>query len=147
MNVDAKALKRLTRYLRKFRAEVIPELKKINKDTAKEVVKVGKAKGKSMGSTFKKAAPSIRAGTSAVGAVVFLGGGRWPYAIGAELGSKQGPRKKQFEYWRGNPPLNPFDGAAGYFLFPAIRESQQEIKTGWVKEMDDWIDRTFPAVI
>lgn len=123
------------------------KFKQTLKKTSKTVVKYGKAKAKAMGSTPGKAAPSLRSGTSGTGAKVMLGGGRHPYAIGSELGSKQGPRKKQFEQYRGQPPASPFEGSSGYWLFPSIRENEVPIETGWAKDLDDWVAETFPHII
>ena len=47
------------------------------------------------------------------GAAVKIGGARFPFALGAEFGSK---RFRQFEPWRGA------GATAGYFMWPAIRE-------------------------
>ncbi|MET0461865.1 MAG: hypothetical protein ABW007_01870 [Chitinophagaceae bacterium] len=130
--------------LKQADADLPKEARKSAKDSAKVGAQAAKAKGKSLGSVQGKSAPAIRASGAGGAAAIILGSSARPYAIGAEMGSKQGYRKKQFDEWKGQITPNAFDGSWGYFLGPALRENQDTIENMWKSGIEDLVERVFP---
>lgn len=123
--------------LRRANAESKAAVKAVNKSVAELVVE--KAKGAAEGRQAVKAAASLRAANTVGAAQVKGGSARLPWFKGAEFGSK---RYKQFKPWRGNQSVNAFEGGAGYFLYPSIRASKNEILS---KFRDSALDAIRPA--
>ena len=84
-----------------------------------------------------KTAPSIRSLAQQTRAQVSLGGGAYPFAMGAEFGSV---RYRQFKPWRGS------NADAGYFLYPTIRSMGQsgEIERLYMDAVEDAVKGAFP---
>ena len=122
--VRVTGLKELRSVLRKMGdKELLRELAKVNNRMAGVVV--SRARGKASSSMESAAASRLRASRGNAKATVTLGGK--PYDIGAEFGAL---RWHQFRPWRGN------GATAGYFLFPAVRESREELIEQYVNEID-----------
>ncbi len=99
-------------------------------DAAKTVI--ADAKGNASTRMERSAAGRLKVSKGANAAAVMLGGK--PYDLGAEFGAK---RWHQFKPWRGN------DIDAGYFLFPAVRDAQDELLDEFSDVIDDiWNGRS-----
>jgi len=88
----------------------------------------------------------IGARGTARAAIVTLTAGAVPDAFGQEFGSKQGPRKRQFDPWRGNPSESTWidEAGPGYALFPAIRANRQRIMDEYMDRLVDGLKEAFP---
>jgi hypothetical protein len=115
-------------------------IKEANVIAAKELVSVAKGKAESLGSVAAKSAKSLRASFALNYSAVNLGGGRYPFALGAEFGAKQ---YRQFKSWRGNQ-FEGWEGGPGYFLFPSLREHGEEIVKRYFDRIDRLTDEAFP---
>mgnify|MGYP000483430577 CR=1 FL=1 len=127
--------------LREFRADLkaledrLPrELTKVNKRAAEFLAQRARARGQSLGSVAAKAAETLRASGSQLGGYV-IGGDGAPYFFGAEFGAFAYP---QFKPWRGS------GGDAGYFVYPEIRASEEEVVDMYGDLLDDLAARAFP---
>jgi len=131
---------------------VLKELGKVNNRIASVVV--SRAQGNAGTAMERSAAGRLRAGKGATKATVTLGGK--PYDLGAEFGARRNvvrTRKVRVATVMGTAMygsgtylgLNQFKDhrgtgeRAGYFLYPAIRESRDEI----IDQYGDEIDRLF----
>jgi hypothetical protein len=100
-------------------------------DKVAEVVEhaaAGKARG--LGGVAAKSAPALGTQRGSDAAAVVLDGNAYPFAPGAEFGSIAYP---QFDAWRGQED--------GYFLYPAIRETEDQNVQTFVDAVDDLINR------
>lgn len=100
---------------------------------ASEIV-IPAAKGKARTRMQRRAADTLKAAKISTGAAVKFGSG-FPAAMGAEFGAYRNQRRlgrphgtvanvtgwNQFEPWRGS------DQDSGYFLWPAIRDTADEV--------------------
>lgn len=102
------------------------ELRAANKEAADYVTDKSRSRGQSQGSTAAMIAAQIRASAGAQSAGVSLG--RHPAAAGAEFGGQKRPTTQQFR---------PHLGRTGYFVYPTIRDSAEEI----VEPYEEAIDR------
>ena len=121
------------RALRKMDRDLYREMTQANRAIGTMVVKRGRAKAASYSSQAKKASGSMRVASARSGINLSLGGGRWPYALGAEFGALQ---YAQFPQWRGNQYVS-WDDGVGYFFHPAIRESQEEVLDLYMQAVAD----------
>lgn len=116
--------------------ELLRELGKINGRAAQMVR--DRARAKASTAQEAGAASRLRASRGAAKATITLGGK--PYDFGAEFGARPNAERRrksgsylglnQFRPWRGNGQ------GAGYFLFPALRESREQIIEQYVAEID-----------
>lgn len=116
-------------------AGLMDELKAVNQKVAELVVTKAKLRAQFVGAQAAKAAESMKASRQAARSVVAGGGRRSAFFGGAEFGSVQFP---QFKAWQGN------GRNAGYFLYPTIRESTDEIVELYGDEIDKITRRAFP---
>lgn len=127
---DTAEITKFVKSVRKAQTDIAPAVKEANVALATKFVSAAQAKASGVGGVAAKAAASLRAANTLTMASIIGGGARVPFFMGAEFGSK---RFKQFHSWRGNASGNVFDGGAGYFLHPAIRENEdfvmQEYRT------------------
>lgn len=126
VGINVEGVTELSKALRRIDPELQKELRKTNREVARGVVVEARVRAGSVGRQQAKAAKSLRAVAGNNYAGVSLGGPGYEFALGAEFGSY---RFKQFPPWRGN------DSAAGYFLYPTIRDRADEI----VETYDDAI--------
>lgn len=126
--VQVEGLAELSRALKKLEGgkELSRELREANKDAATYVKDKASGRGRSLGSTAAMIAPMLKASAGAQSAGVSLGS--HPAAAGAEFGGRGRPTTQQFQ---------PHRGRDGYFVYPTIRDSAEEI----VKPYEEAIDR------
>ncbi len=148
IRLDVEGLDALRRELRRLDAgsEWTDELKDVNKDVADVVVTA--ARRRAFTPLQRKAAQSLRASRQAKRAQITGGGARFPFFGGAEFGAGQdrirhaGGRTfrgyNQFDPWTGS------DAGAGYFLYPAIRASRQQLVDMYGDAIEDITRRAFP---
>jgi hypothetical protein len=120
--------------------------KTANYDIAKEVV-IPAARRNASTKLERRAAQTLEAVRTAAGGSVRLGKG-FEGALGAEFGADRNQRRRgrpggksapvtgwnQFQPWRGS------DTAAGYFLWPAIREQTDEIINRYARLFEELFD-------
>jgi len=146
--VAVKGLDEFRKELRKLdEPELVQALKDVNYAVASLVV--DRAKGNASTRMQQRAAATLTPSRQAARAQVNLGGSKFPGAAGAEFGAGQnqprvGPSGRnytghnQFEAWRGS------GSDAGYFLYPAIRDSTDEIVEMYGDAIEDITRRAFP---
>lgn len=139
--------------LKEVRAAV-KELKDL--DTSREFKAAGvkvaamvtvKAQGKAagLGKMQAKAATTIRPASVATGSAVRFGG-NVPFAMGAEFGAGHNvPRNKRRGTVKGWNQFEPWRRHIGYFLWPTIRSSQDEIATTYEDNIGNLCTRLFPG--
>ena len=111
------------------------ELAKVHKAAADLVV--ARARGNTDSKLEQSAASRLRAGRAAASATVTLGGR--PQDLGAEFGAGQDVvRQRSSGTYLGYNQFEPWT-KAGHFLYPAIRESRDEI----IESYGDGIERLF----
>lgn len=122
--VDVPELKEFLRSLRKLGGTYMDELKDLNEEAADLVVDRAQST-RGLRPHQRNAAQDLRSRRRQSGAVIALAaaGPSKEYALGAEFGSKAHP---QFEPWRGNQ-WESWDTKVGYFMFPAIRETADDV--------------------
>lgn len=133
-SVKVAGLDELRRELKKLDDKGLTErLKDANYAVASTVVE----RAKSMVSTRMQAsaAQSLKAARQAARAQVSGGGASKPFFGGAEFGSI---RYRQFEPWRGSGT------GAGYFLYPAIRASIDDILETYGDAIEKLAAEAFP---
>jgi hypothetical protein len=111
------------------------------------VVRRAKSKASALGLHQQRAAATLRSAKQAARAVVTLGRERLPYGMGAEFGAIRGEPRGVNRPTR--PPWNQFlpwwaKGNTGYFLFPAIRDTRNEITDLYMKRLDEITKPAFP---
>lgn len=113
-SIRISGLKELRKELAKFTdATFTKELKDAHYEVASKVV--DKAKGAASTRVEQKAAQSLKASRAASKAQITYGGPEYPFAMGAEFGSK---RYRQFKNHLGR---------TGYFVYPSVRAMSSEI--------------------
>lgn len=123
-------------------------LKDANYRVSEIVVRRAQARAAALGRMQQKAADTLRPARQAARAVVTLGRASVPFALGAEFGAWQGIRQpgrnrgrvglNQFDPWRGRST------GAGYFLWPGIRDSADDIRDAYLEELDRITSDAFP---
>jgi len=145
--VTVEGLDEFRRELRKLDEKgLIDELKDANYDVAKLVV--GRAQQNASSRMERSAAASMRPSRQAARAQVTGGGADVPFFGGAEFGAMRNQRRQtprgtvtgwnQFQPWRGS------GSGAGYFLYPAIRESTDDIVEMYGEAIEKITARAFP---
>lgn len=115
------------------------ELQKANKRAAELVADAARTRATGLGSVAAKAAPSIKAAAEQRRSKVSIGGARYPFALGAEFGGQGRPTTMQFAPWSGS------DTGAGYFLYPAIRETRDEFMDAYDDAIEQLTREAFPT--
>lgn len=133
-NISIKGLKEFRVSLKKAGDEYPAKLKEANVEVANLVKTKAIGKAGSVGGVAPKAANSLRAAKSAAGATLYLGGGKAPYALGAEFGARKYP---QFKPYLSAGPPDASVGGEGYFLFPSIRENREVIIETYWKRLEE----------
>lgn len=133
--VQVEGIAQLSRALKAIDPELQKGLRGTNKDVASFVADHARGKAQSLGSVAAKTAPSISAVAGVRSAGVGFGGSAYPFAGGAEFGSV---RYTQFQPWRGNGP------EAGYFVYPTIRDDENEIVERYAEMIDGILREHFP---
>lgn len=131
-SIRVEGLAELSKSLRVLDKSLQRELRAAGKDVATKVAGLAKARAYALGGVAAKTAPSIKPSAGVTSAGVAFGGDAYPFAGGAEFGSG---RYRQFDPWRGN------GSDAGYFVYPAIRSSADEIEETYSEHVDDLIKR------
>jgi len=113
------------RKLRDMDREVYKQLGRQNRAISKIVVDRARNDASAIGRMQAKAAKGVQATNTRNGVGIRLTKGRYAFAFGAEYGAK---KYAQFDSWRGNQfDANDWGGGIGYFFFPAIRESKDDV--------------------
>lgn len=132
--VAVEGLDELRRELKKLDdAGLTDQLKDANKAVADLVVQRAQAKASTR--MERRAAGSLRSARQAARAVVKGGSASVPFFGGAEFGSL---RYTQFRPWTGS------NSQSGYFLYPAIRESTDDIVELYGDEVMKISAKAFP---
>lgn len=131
-------LAELQRAMRALDDKLPRELSKANKEAAQFVVDKAQAAARRQGGVAAKSAPALKAAGQQRNSAVRLDGRRYPWALGAEFGSKQ---FKQFKSWRGNQWSPDRENGVGYFLQPTIRATRAPFEVLYLKLLDDLIDK------
>lgn len=121
--VDLDDLDDLRHDLRTAAAGLQREIDEADHDVAELVAGEATSRAQALGGTAGHVAPSV--GTE--GPAVVLGGTAYPMAAGAEFGGQGRPTTQQFQPYR----------SEGYFLYPAIRSSDQQIEATYVDHIGD----------
>lgn len=106
------------------------ELKDAHYEVASKVL--NKAKGAASTRLEQKAAQSLKASKSASFAQISYGGPGYPFAMGAEFGSK---RYRQFRQHLGR---------TGYFVYPSVRALNSEIARIYLDAVTKIASKAFP---
>lgn len=125
--IEVHGLAEVSRALKGMDKGFARELRGANKDAATTVAGDARSNAYSIGGVAAHVAPSLKASAGATSAAVSGGGPAHPAFGGAEFGSN---RFKQFSPWRGNGRM------AGYFVYPAIRENEEEIVRTYTEALD-----------
>lgn len=147
--VRVEGLDELRRELRRLDdAGLSDRLKDANYRAGEIVVRRARQRAAALGRMQQKAADTLRPARQAARAVVTLGRASVPFALGAEFGAGRGIRTpgrnrgrvglNQFLAWRGNST------GAGYFLWPAVRDSNDEIMATYGDEIERITSDAFP---
>lgn len=113
----------LQRGLSGARADLDRELEQASRDVAELVAKEGRGRASSRGGVAAHVAPSVQADGTSVSA----GGSSYPMAAGAEFGGRGRPTTQQFQPYT----------SEGYFLYPAIRETEDQADALYIDHIDD----------
>lgn len=124
------------------------ELGRVNHEVAEFVVDRAGPRMRALGPMGARAAATLSASRSGVSARLMLGGASAPFAEGVEFGAISNiPRQtvrgtvrgwNQFKPWRGS------GSDAGYALFPAMRENEDQIIEMYGDAVDRLMARAFP---
>lgn len=133
--VKVNGLADFRRELKTIDAELPKELRKTNLAAAELVAKDARTKANNQGGVARHVEPSIIAAATQGNAKLAWGGSKFPMAAGAEFGSI---RFKQFKPWRGS------GSDAGYFMFPAVRETREQFIEVYDEMLADLTRHAFP---
>ena len=128
--IKTEGFKELSRTLKALGGDFQSKLKNTNFSVANFVKGKAENRARGLGGVAAKAATALRASKTTAYAAIRLGGARYPWALGAEFGSK---KYGQFKPWRGT--MNDA-GRYGYFLGPTIRDNRQQIVTEWQRGVE-----------
>lgn len=109
--------------LRRAEGDLPREIEKASGEVAELVAGDARSRAEGLGSTAGHVAPSI----SADGDAVSLGGSAYPMAAGAEFGGQGRPTTQQFDPYT----------SEGYFLYPSIRENEDQADELYANAIDD----------
>jgi hypothetical protein len=126
-------LAELQKDLRELDAALPRQLRLVNKEAADVVVDAALDKAHQLGGVAAHAAEALKSAAEQRRAVVTLGNDRHPEALGAEFGAT---KYRQFRAWRGS------GDDAGYFLWPAIRETRDRV----VQTFDEALGRLLRSI-
>lgn len=140
--VEVDGIDSFIRDIKKAGSDVVDRMKKANNDAAAVVLKRAVVLRDGQPGAARKT--SIKTGNKANRASLVIGSSREPWALGAEFGAN---RFKQFQAWKGNQWRNGLgntwggaDPQVGYFLHPAIRDTRDEFKEEYGKQIDLILD-------
>lgn len=129
-------------------ADLSAEFKDANVAVADLIVERARARAAGEGRQAKAAAKTLRAVKSKVRAEVVMGGTKAPWVFGAEFGAQQDkPRARTSGTYRGFNQFKPWRGSgenAGYFLYPAIRASTDDVVDLYGERLDELVSKAFP---
>lgn len=147
-DIQIEGLRELSKALKNLSPEQAKELRQANKDAAQIAADAARSRALARGGSAAKGASSIRASAGVRSASVGFGGARAPWMGGSEFGAnREGQRRRstgtyvgyrQFDVWRGS------GRSAGYFVYPAIRASEDRIVEQYTQTLDQLIERNFP---
>lgn len=140
----------LKEFLKELKALDEPGLLQALKDVNYEVAQlvVSEAQGTASGRMESAAAASLKPGRQAAKAVVSGGGAGTPFFGGAEFGANRNQLRRsgtrtvrgwnQFQPWRGS------GSGAGYFLYPAIRATREQVIDMYGDAVEKLAKQAFP---
>lgn len=149
--VRVEGLDELRREIRKLDdgKSLTDELKAANKRVGDIVVRRAQQRASALGRMQGAAGATLRSASQAARAVVTLGRAGVPFAMGAEFGAGRDQERvtrrgsvlgwNQFRPWRGSGP------GAGYFLWPAVRDSNEDIEQIYGDEIERISSKAFPS--
>lgn len=123
------------RELKEMGDDLPRELGQANRRAAEIVGDKARSNARTLGGVHAKTGPSIKESSAAATVRISLGGPKYPFALGAEFGSKQ---FLQFPVWAGN------GDDAGYMLNPAIRSERGEFMAVYERMLADLSRRAYP---
>jgi hypothetical protein len=148
--IEVPGLRLFARELKQAGPDLVDELKELNYKVATKVRDAALLRAQGEGPMAARAAGSLRAARQAARAAVFLGNAKTPFALGAEFGSGRNKLRmlpneggdrlgwNQFKPWRGSGQ------GAGYFLYPAIRDTTPEIVDMYGDAVEQIARKAFP---
>lgn len=128
--IRATGLDNLARDLHYVSDNLDDEIREADLTVAGTVERKAKSNALALGGVAGKSAPSVDVVEGPAAAAVALGGNAYPFALGAEFGALRYP---QFDTWRGSE--------GGYFLYPAIRQTEEQNVDTYAQAVDDLLDR------
>lgn len=133
-------LKQVAKQLRKADKELAKEFGKVNQKAADKIAKTAKSKAEGDGGVEAKASAAIKASrTAGAVKVTVSSAGAHPYALGAFLGAKAYP---QFADWVGTD-WEPGGDGGPYALNPAIREELPGVLADYGDAVEEFWDHAF----
>jgi len=136
--VEVEGLAQFRRDLKDIDRNLPKELGQEFRKISELIVTAASQKATLLGGVAAKAADAIKATSRSDSATVRLKASDKPYVLGAEFGGQRRPTTQQFEPWRGS------DENAGYFLYPAIREREQEMLSMYAEAVGRVTALAFP---
>jgi len=125
------------------------EFTRANVAAADLIVERARVRAAGQGRQAKAAARTLRAVKSKVRAEVVVGGVKAPWVFGSEFGAQQNkPRRRTSGSYRGFNQFKPWRGSganAGYWLYPTIRASADDIVDQYVPDVDELMSKAFPT--
>lgn len=131
--VQVKGLAEFQRELKKI--DMAKDLRLANLAAAELVATAARSRASGLGGVAAKTAPSIKAAAEQRRSKVNLGGGQYPFAMGAEFGGQGRPTTQQFK---------PHLGTEGYFLYPAIRNTREQFMDAYERAIQQIMHAAFP---
>jgi len=129
-------------------ADLSAEFKDANVAVADLIVERARVRAAGEGRQAKAAARTLRAVKSKVRAEVVMGGTKAPWVFGSEFGAQQDkPRRRISGTYRGFNQFKPWRGSgenAGFFLYPAIRASTDDVVDLYGERLDELVSKAFP---
>lgn len=134
---EVENLAEFRRALKQLEGDYPKQLGKVNQDVAQVVVDEATDRAQAEGGSYIAALRlrGLRASKAQTAASVVLDGAKAPMIFGAEFGAKTWP---QFQPWTGS------GDDAGYALWPAIRDKQDDAAEMYLEALDELSARAFP---
>lgn len=148
-SLKVEGLRDLQRTLREMDRDLLPVLRRTNKEIADEVAVDARSRAHGIhkgGERLARAITSVSQQRSA--GVQISDGGRTAGALGYEFGAGHDTSRnrrsgqyvgfRQFDVWRGNGP------DAGYAVYPAIRAAAPDLPEKYLRALDPLLRKAFP---
>lgn len=134
--VQIEGLKDFVRDLERMQGKAVKnQFKEASKRVAEILIPRAQSRAAGVRRQAAVAAGTMRAAKQTKRAVIRMGSSAIPWVHGAEYGSIAHP---QFLPWRGSST------GAGYFFWPTVRDSNEDILNAYMSELDKIADQAFP---